>query len=85
MVECRLPLGLFLKKIGISSIKDQGSNAVGLNTFLLYLNLYVVVLLQSSRISFDYWKLTVNMLASDDRSLDTAAIHYMEPDCSRNC
>lgn len=41
--------------------------------------------LQSSRISFDYWKLTVNMLASDDRSLDTAAIHYMEPDCSRDC
>ncbi|KAK2190340.1 hypothetical protein NP493_84g05051 [Ridgeia piscesae] len=40
---------------------------------------------KSSRISFDYWKLTVNMLASDDRSLDTAAIHYMEPDCSRDC
>eukprot|EP00918_Siedleckia_nematoides_P024820 GHVU01053597.1.p1 GENE.GHVU01053597.1~~GHVU01053597.1.p1 ORF type:complete len:770 (-),score=71.82 GHVU01053597.1:2839-5148(-) len=39
---------------------------------------------KSSRISFDYWKQTVNALVSEDRNLDTAIIHYIEPDYHRD-
>ena len=42
------------------------------------------MLLQSSRISFDYWKTTVNTLVSEDRNLDAAIIHYMDPDTCRD-
>ena len=41
-------------------------------------------MLQSSRISFDYWKSTVGMLVAEDRNLDTAIIHYMDPDTGRD-
>ncbi|XP_046354542.1 short transient receptor potential channel 4-associated protein-like isoform X1 [Haliotis rubra] len=34
---------------------------------------------KSSRISFSYWKKTVNMLVSEDKSQPTAVLHYVTP------
>ncbi len=39
---------------------------------------------KSSRISFEYWKTTVNTLVSEDRNTDDAIIHFMEPDTGRD-
>jgi Trpc4-associated protein len=39
---------------------------------------------KSSRISFEYWKQSVNTLVSEDRNLENAIIHYMDPDTGRD-
>lgn len=39
---------------------------------------------KSSRIDFDFWKNTVNILVSDNRELSTSILHYVEPDFERD-